>query len=118
MQDLPNLSAVEKQIIAGRLAEQLPRVANPAHESALLVSAETGESHWVDDQNTEDPGSQRLRQQEQENAMLEQEILGLITEQRASLRVNRAILVGAVIGLLLASACAVLFGVAILLLML
>ena len=50
--------------------------------------------------------------------MLEQEILGLIAEQRASRRVNRAILVGAMVGLLLASACAVLFGVVILLLML
>ena len=76
------------------------------------------ESHWVDDQNTEDLGSQRLRQQEQENEVLEQEILGLIAEQRASLRVNRAILVGALVGLLLASVVCPLFGVVILLLIL
>ena len=72
----------------------------------------------MDDQNTEDPGSQRLRQQEQENEVLEQEILGLITEQRASHRVNRAILVGALVGLLFATSCAFLFAVVILLLML
>ena len=82
VQDLPNLSAVEKQVIARRLAEQLPRAASSAHEGALLASADTGASHWVDDQKTEDPGSQRLRQQEQENEVLEQEILGLIAEQR------------------------------------
>ena len=50
--------------------------------------------------------------------MLEQEILGLIAEQRASLRVNRAILAGAMIGLLLATSCAFLFGVVMLLLVL
>jgi hypothetical protein len=72
----------------------------------------------VDDQIAEDPGSQRLRQQEQENEVLEQEILGLIAEQRASRRVNRAILFGALVGLLLVSACGFLLGVVILLLML
>ena len=118
VQDLPNLSAAEKQVIARRLAEQLPRAASSAHEGALLASADTGESHWVDDQNTEDPGSQRLRQQEQENEVLEQEILGLIAEQRASRRVNRAILVGALVGLLLVSACGFLLGVVTLLLIL
>ena len=86
VQDLPNLSAVEKQVIARRLAEQLPRTVSSAQGGALLASTDTGESHWVDDQNPEDPGSQRFRQQEQENEVLEQEILGLITEQRVSLR--------------------------------
>ena len=118
VQDLPNLSAVEKQVIARRLAEQLPRAASSAHEGALLASADTGERHWVDDQIAEDPGSQRLRQQEQENEVLEQEILGLIAEQRASRRVNRAILFGALVGLLLVHACGFLLGVVILLLML
>ena len=68
--------------------------------------------------DTEDPGSQRLRQQEQENEVLEQEILGLIAEQRASRRIHRAILAGALVGLLLATSCAFLLGVVILLLIL
>ena len=115
VEDLPNLSSMEKQVIARKLAEQLPRAAN-ASPGVTLTSADTGDIYRTVDVETEDPGSQRLL--ERENQVMEQEILGLIAEQRASLRVHRAILAAALIGLLLATSCAALSGVAILLLIL
>ena len=117
VQDLPNLSAAEKQVIARKLAEQLPRAAS-ALSGGMLTSSDAGATYQAAEMDTGDPESQRIRQQELEIEVMEQEILALITGQRASLRLHRAILVGAVIGLLLASACASLFGVAILLLIL
>ena len=116
VQDLPNLSAVEKQVIARKLAEQLPRAAS-ALSGGMLTSSDAGATDQAAEMDTRYPESQRLRQQEQENEVLEQEILGLIAEQRASLRIHRVVLVGALIGLLLATSCAFLLGVVILLML-
>ena len=49
---------------------------------------------------------------------MEQEILGLVAEHRASLRIHRVMLAGALAGLLLATMCAALLGLAVLLLIL
>ena len=115
VQDSPNLSAAEKQVIARKLAEQLPR-ATSALSGGMHTSSDADATYQAAEMDTGDPESQRLRQQELENEVLEQEILALIAEQRASLRVYWAILAGALVGLLLAASCAFLLGVAILLL--
>ncbi len=115
VQDLPNLSAAEKQMITRKLAEQLPRAAS-ASPGGMPTSLAASDAYRAADTDTEEPRSNRLRQQEQENELLEQEILGLIAEQRASLRLHRVMLAGALLGLLLAASCALLLGIAILLL--
>ena len=117
-QDLPNLSTAERQVIMRKLAEQLSRAAHSLSEASLLTSSDAGDTDRADNVEIGGSGSYRFRQVEQENEVLEQEILGLIAEQRASLWINRAMLAGALIALLLATLCAFLFGIAIVLLIL
>ena len=118
VQDLPNLSTVEKQAIARKLAEQLPQAMISPAGGALLASPEASDGSRAGNVDTKGTGRQRLRQPEQEDEVLEQEILGLVAEHRASLRIHRVMLVGALAGLLLATMCAALLGLAVLLLIL
>jgi len=118
VQDLPNLSTVEKQAIARKLAEQLPRAMISPAGGALLASPEASDGSRAGNVDTKGPGRQRLRQPEQEDEVLEQEILGLVAEHRASLWIHRVMLAGALAGLLLATLCAALLGLAVLLLIL
>ena len=119
VQDLPNLSDVERQVILRKLTDQLPRAMSPTPGRTLLASPGAGEGHWTDGHGTVAPDNQQFRHCQKENEVLEREVEGLIAEHRADLRTTRcsAILIGAPAGLLLATSCVSLLGLAILMLL-
>ena len=81
VQNLPNLSAAEKQVITRKLAEQLPHAASTALSGGMLTSSDAGATYQAAEMDTGNPESQRIRQQELEIEVIEREILALITGQ-------------------------------------